>query len=66
YGPAECTVWCIVQGDIHRGGNEANTGFEIGSKVLVVHPPAAKALMPPDQVGGLFIEGHLLVQGYLN
>ncbi|KAB8263611.1 hypothetical protein BDV32DRAFT_146425 [Aspergillus pseudonomiae] len=66
YGPAECTVWCIIQPDVSSGTAVSNIGHAIGARAWIVHPENHDRLMPIGAVGELLIEGPLVARGYLN
>ncbi|GIJ84908.1 nonribosomal peptide synthase [Aspergillus pseudoviridinutans] len=66
YGPAECTVWCMIQPEVSRHISVSNIGHGIGARAWIVHPEDHDRLMPIGAVGELLIEGPLVARGYLN
>lgn len=66
YGPAECTVWCVIQAEVSRNIPVFNIGHGIGSRTWIVHPEDHNRLLPIGAVGELLIEGPLVARGYLN
>ncbi|CAG8327518.1 unnamed protein product [Penicillium salamii] len=66
YGPAECTIWCVIQPDLSQDISVSNIGHGIGSRTWIVHPDNHDRLMPVGAVGELLIEGPLVAREYLN
>ncbi|KAM0716215.1 hypothetical protein Q7P37_007660 [Cladosporium fusiforme] len=66
YGPAECTIWCVIQPNACSDVPAANIGHGIGARTWIVHPDDHHQLMPVGSVGELLIEGPLVARGYLN
>ncbi|CAG8038857.1 unnamed protein product [Penicillium olsonii] len=66
YGPAECTIWCVIQPELSAHTPVSNIGHGIGSRTWIVHPENHDRLMPVGGVGELLIEGPLVARGYLN
>nr|QUF61542.1 NRPS [Pyrenophora dematioidea] len=66
YGPAECTVWCVIQKNASSEIPASNIGRGIGARTWIVHPENHNQLMPIGAVGELLIEGPLVARGYLN
>lgn len=65
YGPAECTVWCVIQPDASSVA-VSNIGRAIGARAWIVHPENHNQLMPVGAIGELLMEGPLVARGYLN
>jgi amino acid adenylation domain-containing protein len=66
YGPAECTVWCVIQQNASSEIPASNIGHGIGARTWIVHPENHNQLMPVGAVGELLIEGPLVARGYIN
>lgn len=66
YGPAECTIWCVIQPNACSDVLAANIGHGIGARTCIVHPEDHDQLMPVGSIGELLIEGPLVARGYLN
>jgi len=66
YGPAECTIWCVIQPNASSEILPSNIGHGIGARAWIVHPEDHSQLMPVGSVGELLIEGPLVARGYLN
>ncbi|KAF1828305.1 acetyl-CoA synthetase-like protein [Decorospora gaudefroyi] len=66
YGPAECTVWCVIQQNASSEIPASNIGRGIGARTWIVHPENHNQLMPVGAVGELLIEGPLVARRYIN
>ncbi|KAI9709501.1 MAG: NRPS [Bogoriella megaspora] len=66
YGPTECSINCVYNGDIATCSEATNIGYAIGSVSWVVDPSDHNSLMPIGCIGELLIEGPILARGYFN
>ncbi|KAF2842939.1 nonribosomal peptide synthase [Patellaria atrata CBS 101060] len=66
YGPSECSINCVWNGDIGASPEPTNIGRAVGSVSWVVHPRDHNLLMPVGAAGELLVEGPILARGYLN
>ncbi|KAL9079438.1 MAG: hypothetical protein Q9157_001692 [Trypethelium eluteriae] len=66
YGPTECSINCMWNGDIATSADATNIGYAIGSVSWVVNPSDHNQLMPIGCAGELLIEGPILARGYFN
>ena len=64
YGPTECSINCVWNGNIAMSAEATNIGSAIGSVSWVVHPSNHNQLMPIGCPGELLIEGPILARGY--
>lgn len=64
YGPAECTIWCVINRKLASDENESNIRRGIGVTTWVVDPDDHKILMPVGAVGELLLEGPVLAREY--
>lgn len=66
YGPSECSINSVWNGDLLRSSEATNIGKSIGSVSWVVNPSDHNQLVPIGVAGELLIEGPILARGYLN
>jgi len=66
YGPSECSINSVWNGDLLRSSEATNIGKSIGSVSWVVNPLDYNQLVPVGVIGELLIEGPILARGYLN
>ena len=66
YGPAECSIWCVFNGDLHPGSSATNIGTGVGARTWITDPENPTKLAPVGCVGELLLEGPVLACGYLN
>ncbi|TAQ85918.1 hypothetical protein B7494_g5755 [Chlorociboria aeruginascens] len=66
YGPSECSINSIWNGDLMQSSDATNIGKSIGSLSWVVNPSDHDYLTPLGCIGELLIEGPILSRGYLN
>ena len=66
YGPSECSINSVWNGDLLRSSEATNIGKSIGSVSWVVNPSNYNHLVPIGVPGELLIEGPILARGYLN
>ena len=66
YGPSECSINSVWNGDLLRSSEATNIGKSIGSISWIVNPSNHNYLVPVGVVGELLIEGPILARGYLN
>ena len=66
YGPTECSINCMWNGDIATSSEATNLGYAVGSVAWVADPSNHNQLMPIGCTGELLIEGPILGRGYFN
>ncbi|TVY85160.1 Nonribosomal peptide synthetase, partial [Lachnellula suecica] len=66
YGPSECSINSLWNGDLGGSTEATNIGKSIGSVSWVVEPSNHDLLAPIGCVGELLIEGPILARGYLD
>ncbi|RDL40220.1 uncharacterized protein BP5553_00199 [Venustampulla echinocandica] len=66
YGPSECSINSVWNGDLCKSMEATNIGRAIGSISWIVDPSNHNRLTPIGCVGELLIEGPILARGYLN
>lgn len=65
YGPAECTIYAIIQGNIQQHEDPNNIGQGVGAKGWLVDPDNIDRLVPIGATGEILVEGPNLARGYL-
>ena len=67
YGPAECTVFAVVNSSVSDNKDPFRIGrAHDGSHAWIVDPVNHERLSPVGSVGELLLEGPILARGYLN
>lgn len=65
YGPAECTIYSIIKGNIQQHQDPSNIGGGVGAKGWLVSPDDIDRLVPIGATGEILLEGPILARGYL-
>jgi amino acid adenylation domain-containing protein len=65
YGPAECTVWCVINRKLANCEDESNIGKGIGATTWIVDANDHNKLIPIGAIGELLLEGPVLAREYL-
>lgn len=65
YGPAECTIYSIIKGNIQQHQDPNNIGAGVGAKGWLVDPGDIYRLVPIGATGEILIEGPNLARGYV-
>lgn len=66
YGPAECSMWCVIQTDLEYHSTQPSIGRGVGCLTWIVSPNDHDRLAPIGAEGELLIKGLILARGYLN
>lgn len=68
YGPAECTVTCMLEPDLKNAGCSTSIGQGLGAITWVADPENHRRLLPIEGggTGELLIEGPVMGDEYLN
>ncbi|KAL8974053.1 MAG: hypothetical protein Q9197_001709 [Variospora fuerteventurae] len=66
YGPAECSIKCIIRGKILPGSDPYNLGKSTGSACWIVQKNDVRKLAPIGCIGEILIEGPIVGRGYVN
>lgn len=65
YGPAEASICCAAAHlSLRQTQSPSTIGRAVGCRIWVVDPQNINRLLPPDCVGELLIEGHIVANGY--
>ena len=66
YGPAECSVCAVANGDVSVSKDPTQIGRSVAVRCWLVDPQNHDRLLPPGCAAELLIEGPSLARGYLN
>lgn len=66
YGPAECTITCVINPSIESPLDATIIGKAVGAVSWITDPKDPTRLAPVGAIGELLIEGPLVGSGYLN
>lgn len=66
YGPAECSIYSVINGPILRPEDAPIIGSTVGNRLWLTDPVDHNSLVPIGTPGELLIEGPTLARCYLN
>ncbi|KAJ5933312.1 hypothetical protein N7454_005641 [Penicillium verhagenii] len=65
YGPAECSVYGVLQTKVQKGSSPSNVGHAVGARCWLVVPDNVDQLAPIGSVGEVLFEGPIVARGYV-
>lgn len=66
YGPAECSIYSVINGPILRAEDAPIIGSNLSNRLWVTNPLDHNSLVPVGAPGELLIEGPALARSYLH
>ncbi|KAH6649115.1 hypothetical protein BKA67DRAFT_662034 [Truncatella angustata] len=66
YGPAECSIYSVINGPILRPEDAPIIGSNVSNRLWITHPLDHNSLVPIGAPGELLIEGPSLARSYLH
>ncbi|KAI1333949.1 hypothetical protein F5Y15DRAFT_430188 [Xylariaceae sp. FL0016] len=66
YGPAECSIYSVINGPIRRSEDASIIGSNVANRLWITHPRDYNSLAPIGTPGELLIEGYAAARYYLH